>query len=263
MPLPALLATAATNIGNASSVASGISGIVSGVKSLFGKPKGIPAPLTGTEAGLQKRQELDAAFPGTTAWERLGSSAAGSTLQATTYSNNAQREQNREQLKNQMILNQQTLSNQQSIAEKNNRASIISSLAPYGPEGINYGLGTYSTSIGAQSGFDTVIKQNREKLPFEISKLSAEKQNILMQETKTFQDALKSGSEADIARAQARYADAMARAGLSELQARQFLHYAQGSKQISGIGTDIIDRSPMGWIKKIPQFDFYPKKKGR
>lgn len=128
------------------------------VGGLFDKPDGIPAPLTGAEAGLQQKQFMDAAYgTETTPWERLGVSQGPSSQQAVLMDAKVkQRNIDKE------------LQNQKQIAEANNRATIISSMGQFGPQGIEYGLGKYSTSVGSKDGFDTAIAQSRERNPAEI-----------------------------------------------------------------------------------------------
>lgn len=210
---------------------------------IFGKPDGIPAPMTGTEAGQFRKDYMDTAFPDTTPWERLGSNSDGAVQQATQMNAKMQERTVDKQL-----------NNQKNIAENTNRASIISSLGQFGPEGIEYGLDKYSTSIGTENGFDTAISLNKQKLPYEIQKLGAEKSKIIMEETESYQRALKTASEADQERVKAEYIRSLQEAGLNEAQSRTVLNWANSARSAVGVGTDIYDRTPMGITRRPPRF---------
>jgi len=122
----------------------------SGLGSLFDKKS---TPKTGAEAGQYTKDYFDQFAPGTTEWERLGASTpVGSQVGAKIASEQAERTTDKQ------------IDAQLMQTALNNRASIISSTAPLGPEGIQSGLSAYS---GRKTrDYDTPAKQSREMLPF-------------------------------------------------------------------------------------------------
>jgi len=82
-------AAGASNIGNA---VGGIGSMFSGISSLFGKRKNVsaPPPPTGAQSGQWAKDYYDYAFPGTTPWERLGTSNPSGQVASTTMETNNQ-----------------------------------------------------------------------------------------------------------------------------------------------------------------------------
>lgn len=88
---------------------------------------GIPNPMTGAEKGAQQLQYMDAAFPGTNSWDRLGQgSIMGQVAGAEIAERNAMKMKNRELTSAQQIADKQTSSNTQ-IASLNNKTQLESS----------------------------------------------------------------------------------------------------------------------------------------
>jgi len=262
MPIPAVLANVVSSIGSQAFKAPqtigenlmqrGISKVSDKIgNAIFGKPDGIPAPMTGTEAGQFTKDYMDTAFGGTTPWERLGSSQSGAPQQATLMN-----------AKMQDRTVDKQLNTQKQIAEATNRAQIISQLGQFGPQGIEYGLGKYSTSIGVQKGFDTAVSLNKRKLPYEIAKLTAEQQNIAMQETENYYKAVKTANEADREFIKLHYEEKLQQLGLNESASRNVLNWANAAKSAVQSGTDIFDRLPGGIKRLPPKYDYTDTIKG-
>jgi len=222
--LGAMFGPAGASIGGAAG------GILGG---LFDKPEGIPAPLTGTEAGLFQKDFFNSAFPETTAWERLGSSQSGAPQQA-----NLMKQQT------DTFMQDKELAVRSDLTDKTNRAHVISSLAPFGPEGINFGLNKYSTSIGFKDGFDTAIKQGREKLPSEIHERT-QTGNLKSAET---------GLADEKARRRKEIVD-------SEIHQRQYgsasssaASAAKGAANMFADSSPFLNYRPGKWMDRIPMF---------
>lgn len=96
------------------------------------KVPGVPTPqdIDGGAAGTERREYMDEAFPGTTPWERLGSTTGGEApaqIAAT----------------NQYRMQQKEFQQQRLITEMNNRASIIGSSSLGGAEEARSKLAAY------------------------------------------------------------------------------------------------------------------------
>lgn len=130
-------------IGSAAGTAIG-SGVGSAIsKPIVDKITGVPTPqdavkdtkLSGVEQGVQSRDYYDTAFPGTTPWERLGtSSPMGVIASSLISSKSAQFMQDRQnKFENNMKLRE--LVTQMEIAKQNNRVQAMGYGSPMGVEG--------------------------------------------------------------------------------------------------------------------------------
>jgi len=238
----------------ASGVGSAVGGALGG--KLTDKITGIPSALSATEQGLQAAEYMNAAYPGTTPWDRLGAGGGGSpsALSASNVERMKMRQENKMQSR--------ALSTQALIADRQNRAHLISTASGYGIPGIREVLKAYDGS--RTTSYDTPSIQAREKLPYELQKLSAEKAKILMDETASYQQALKIAAEGDTARVHAEFARKAAELGLSESQSRVWLNWANTAKSVVNSGTDIFKtgRVPKGSSETIEKFDKFGKSRG-
>lgn len=127
-----------------------------GSDKVFGVPN--PPDKSGAEMGQDYSGFMDKAYPGTSPWERLGAnSPMGAMNSANTAYKSAVDTQARE------------IRSREKIASETNRAHIIGSTAPMGPEALKHGLGALGGLTG--SGYDSHIKQQRERLPSEIESM--------------------------------------------------------------------------------------------
>lgn len=144
-----------------SSAASSLSSklVGKGVDSIVDKVTGVPTPegASGIDAGNFHKDYLDTAFPGTTPWERLGtSSPVGAIQSADTAAASAQRMQ-REELKS-----------RQSVADSTNKANLIGHALQGGPDMVDAALGAYYSM--PKRHFDSPVAQGRERIPASITK---------------------------------------------------------------------------------------------
>lgn len=86
------LSGAAAGAANVGSAMGGVGSLFSGITSLFGGKKKVsaPPPPTGVESGAWANDYYNAAFPGTTPWERLGTSNPSGQVQSATMETNTQ-----------------------------------------------------------------------------------------------------------------------------------------------------------------------------
>jgi len=99
-PSNGALSGASTGAGMGSmfgSIGSGIGAAAGGIMGLFQKKKKAPTPPTGAQLGQSALDYYNTAFPGTTPWERLGTSnpaggVASSSMETQTQTNNANSE---------------------------------------------------------------------------------------------------------------------------------------------------------------------------
>jgi len=142
----------------ASGVGSAVGGALGG--KLTDKITGIPSALSATEQGTQAAEYMNAAYPGTTPWDRLGAGGGGSpsALSASNVERMKMRQENKMQSR--------ALSTQAMIADKQNRAHLISTASGYGISGIKEVLNAYN-GFRTQP-YDTPVQQGREKIPSEI-----------------------------------------------------------------------------------------------
>lgn len=140
-------------------------GLVSAGKGLYDqfsggeKVPGVPTPEdAGPARGSDYRGFMDEAFPGTTPWERLGSSTG-------SYPGGALHESNAVDMQRKEFLQQQRLTSM------NNRASIIAAASPHGAAAAESGLMQYGFGVGRP--YDTHVAQGREGLPSSISERTA------------------------------------------------------------------------------------------
>lgn len=130
-----------------------------GADAFADKIQGIPTPqdLSGYEAGSYARDYYDAAFPGTTAFERLGSQSPAPAEVAA---------------KSQEKLQRRELANRIDTAKLAARAQVLSASSPYGAVANQSLLDQLEGGIG--SDYDTPSKQGRDELPSKISQRSAD-----------------------------------------------------------------------------------------
>lgn len=125
------------------------------------KVKGVPTP-DGAEVGRNAEQFFDAAYPGTSPWERLGAtgsiSSGGGVAEMET--------------KVKQDMQQRDLDNQREVNDSTNRAHIIGALGSIGPNAVDGGLTAYSRSgVGGTPAYDSFTQQGRDKTPAEIAHL--------------------------------------------------------------------------------------------
>nr|QJB20209.1 MAG: DNA pilot protein [Microvirus sp.] len=161
---------------SASSVVGGAIG-----SKLGDKIQGIPSALSASEQGQQAADYMNAAYPGTTAWDRLGVGGGGST--------SATGGQNIEQMKikNENKMQSRELVTRSLIADRQNLTHLISSASSLGIPAIKEVINAYR---GAKSSdYDNPNLQARELLPAkkhaDISKGNRDQANIKGEATRS------------------------------------------------------------------------------
>jgi len=155
-----------SNFGN--SVASGVGSAVGGALGgkLSDKITGIPSALSASEQGQQAMDYMNAAYPGTTVWDRLGAGGAGAP--SSTSAVNTEKMKMRQENK----MQSRALTTQAMIADRQNRTHLISTAAGYGIDGIKQVLNAYDGF--RQTPYETPVSQSEKRLPSEIAKNEAE-----------------------------------------------------------------------------------------
>jgi len=155
-----------SNFGN--SVASGVGSAVGGALGgkLTDKITGIPSALSASEQGQQAMDYMNAAYPGTTAWDRLGAGGAGAP--SSTSAVNTEKMKMRQENK----MQSRALTTQAMIADRQNRTHLISTAAGYGIDGIKQVLNAYDGF--RQTPFETQVSLAGKKLPAEIHSLASQ-----------------------------------------------------------------------------------------
>lgn len=184
------------------------------------KINGIPQPKTGTAGGAQQLDYMNAAFPGTNAWERLGQSNAAAGVSAAKQSG-----------RNQKSLQRSELSTRERIADKQMSTQIKIASIPY--KGGAFAPTGDITADGAK--YDTPIMQAREQIRHKLRLLSGQAKN-LAQRTKTdFETMLTKKAQLEGVKAdtygkkwKAEYANFHAKAGVSREVIQQVLHVFGG-----------------------------------
>lgn len=129
---------------------------------------GVPTPEVGPDAsrqGVDLRDFMDSAYPGTTPWERLGGSG-GSSYGAVESADIGARLQER--------LQSRELRNRSEIAEGNNTATVAAAASPLGAQAVRNVLDVMH-GIGPRGrGYDTHTRQQRELMPSQKRKLRGE-----------------------------------------------------------------------------------------
>lgn len=150
MPFPFLPFLASAGSALLGKVSGGLVDKATGA--IVDKVAGVPTPAqpkSGRERGMDDADYMDAVYPGTTPWERLGAPSAGGAGVASAEASG----------KIQKDLQSRELDNRREIADMNNRATIISSLGSVSPMASKSGLdqllygpgGPYVTKTGLES----------------------------------------------------------------------------------------------------------------
>jgi len=95
-----------------------------------GKVEGIPTP-DGASQGIQQREYMDSAYPGTTPWERLGVGQAGQSVASSAISAQSQQALQKREMINQNVMQMRELAARQSI----NAAQLRTQAMGYGSIG--------------------------------------------------------------------------------------------------------------------------------
>jgi len=139
----------------AESAASVVGGAVG--SKLGDKINGVPSALSASEQGQQAKEYMDAAYGGTTNWDRLGAGGGGAPSSTSG--------QNIEQMKikNENKMQTRELVTRSQIADRQNLTHLISSAASLGIPAVNELVNTYR---GAKAtDYDNPNVQARELLP--------------------------------------------------------------------------------------------------
>jgi len=90
----------------------GLGGAAMGMASKFVGDKifGLPKPKVGEEGGIQQRDFMDAAFPGTTPWERLGGNSAANAASGVETGKQQERAQSKQRAHEVMLTGMKTSS---------------------------------------------------------------------------------------------------------------------------------------------------------
>jgi len=125
---------------------------------------GVPSVRGGSELGMDERAYMDAAYPGTTPFERLTHSSGNAAIQSAELSRESAKE-----------MQQREFAQQARITNMNNRAQVISSLGPVNAMALSRGLEALDTgSVGGDYESQTTIAGKRVSSEIE-SHLSAAK----------------------------------------------------------------------------------------
>lgn len=181
--------------GALSAIGTSVGGALGG--KLSDKINGIPSALSATEQGNQAAEYMNAAYPGTTAWDRLGAGGGGAST-ATSATN-----VEKLKMKQESQLQSRALTTQAMISDRQNRSHLIATAAGLGPPAINEVLNAYDSRKMNQ--YDTPVAQSGKKLPSEIARNEAETQqkkygavtplqNILEDTKKSFQNPNSNGN---------------------------------------------------------------------
>lgn len=162
--LPAIIGAGKAIAGSAIGKAA-LGAIGSGVGSaVANKVTGVPTPgdpMSGAEAGAWQRDFNQNAYPGTTAWEQLGSSGAAGQGGVDIAAKNEQKLQARE------------LTSRAIIADMNNRAHILAAVGATSPQAAKSLSDAYSYG-GDPKPYDTTVQQHAAALPSQVRKTSGE-----------------------------------------------------------------------------------------
>lgn len=206
------------------------------------KVKGVPTP-SGEEAGQTQLEFMNKAFPGTTPWERLGSGQGYGNVSNAEISARNQRNMQSREIKNQQYINQKTLDNQKEIAEKNNIASIINSMGAVTPKAATTMVDYYKNQEASKvQGYNTQTENVAKKIQSEVKNINADTAKKLAEKAVQLEQVRKTGSEADIARTDANFREAMNQAGLAEkwigtvLNAVKTAFIPKATKAVAGAG---------------------------
>lgn len=177
--------SASGSTGIYSALLGGLGGILNssgGTGKVFGIPTpnigGVPmnngVPQNGLQIGDQARAYYDAAFPGTTPWERLGSpNSAGGLAQQAMQAANAEKLQDKQiamQEKQLDLQETQVMGNLQLEAQKN-RITAMGYGSPYGVEAARSMLDLAEGRSG--SSYQTPTSIQSSKLPYELESMMA------------------------------------------------------------------------------------------
>jgi len=143
-------------------IGSGLGAAAGGIMGLFQKKKKAPTPPTGAQLGQSALDYYNTAFPGTTPWERLGTSnpaggVASSSMETQTQTNNANSERSFQH--RQLALD--TFSRLLDLKIKQNQVDIGREEVKIRQQEAN----THQSQLGVQQGH---LEQEVKKTPAEI-----------------------------------------------------------------------------------------------
>jgi len=141
-------------------IGSSVGGALGG--KLSDKITGIPSALSGAQQGREALDYMNAAYPGTSPWTRLGAGGAGSG--AATSSIQSEKMRNKQE----SMLQSRELMSRNIIADKQARAQVISSAASLGIPAVKEAVSMLS--YGSGRPYDTQVTLGKERQPSEISK---------------------------------------------------------------------------------------------
>ena len=190
--------------------ALGSSLIGKGMDKIFG----VPTPPTGAEAGQLQKEFMDAAYPGTNPWERLHSGGGGQASPASIVAS---------EMRNSRDMQSREFFQQKAITEMNNRASVISSSAPLGPQAMQTALGALKDK--PTGDYDTQISLAKQRLASEIKNLDSNTQKTLNESLESAMRAKLTGTEQEIKAAELKFIDESLRAGINANKSRSFLTF--------------------------------------
>ena len=237
-------------------ILSAITGGLSLAGSLFGKKKssgfdlssllgavepmakiaGIPMPggATGAQLGKDAKAYFDKAFPGTNAWERLGSSYGGSSVEAAKQTTRAQeRMQTKE------------LATRKDIAEIGAEAQVQSSAIQFGGDAVA-GVSRFRRD-GSTPNYDTHSTIAAKKLAHEIRNIDQDTRKKFSEEARNLVEAHKTGLQNKIEREYAKFAKAIAEARLAgQLTQNKYNVLLNAARGIYKLGENVGERINKG-----------------
>jgi len=211
------------------------------------KINGIPSHLTGAQLGQQQKSYMDAAFPGTNPWERLGQSSALTPVEVAKEQRNTQREVLRTQRQNvqeqtsaqrdvarigQQTMRERMAVDQAMLDRRLGNESYIQALN-LGTDAVSYDdarkSGRYGGNYkGPKPYWATPTEVNAGRLAAEKPRIAAETQLAINRALTELERAEETKQDVAMKSAKARLAKAFASAGLAA-------EYQKGFGKIIGL----------------------------
>jgi len=138
-----------------------------GVDQVADKVTGVPTPPDPLQmgigsSGVDYREFMDNAFPGTTPWERLGANTPYGSIGSADLA-----------AKNQLKLQYKDLEVRERLANQANLASVIASASPGGAIAVDAAVSKLLNPYVPMQGYDNKVQQDRESLQKKLDQIDA------------------------------------------------------------------------------------------